>query len=71
MFLFSADGAGAFGSADLPAVSEASAAVSAVVEAFPEEVSPVVAEAFPEAEGHLAAAEPAMDFNIYNGAVFQ
>ena len=70
MFLFSADGAEAFGSADLPAVSEASAALE-VVEACPEEVSPVVAEAFPEAEGHLAAAEPAMDFNIYNGAVFQ
>ena len=70
MFLFSADGAEAFGSADLPAVSEASAALE-VVEAFPEEVSPVVAEAFPEAEGHLAAVEPAMDFNIYNGAVFQ
>ena len=70
MFLFSADGTEAFGSADLPAVSEASAALE-VVEAFPEEVSPVVAEAFPEAEGHMAAAEPAMDFNIYNGAVFQ
>lgn len=57
MFLFSADGAGAFGSADLPAVSEASAAVSAVVGAFQ------------AAEGHLAAAEPVMDFNIYNGAI--
>lgn len=71
MFLFSADGAEAFGSADLPAVSEASAAALAAAGAFPEEVSQAVAEAFPVAEGHSAAAEPVMDFNIYNGAVLQ